>query len=408
VQRLGPSYNRLWQAAGVSNLADGILMYGGALVAVQLTRSATLVAGAMVAMSVPWLLLSLHAGALADRYDRRTLLMGAAILRASGVLLVGGLALAGLLTLPVLYAALFLVGVGEVLFDTTSQSVLPSLVERDELSVANGRIKAVQMVGNQFAGGPIAGLLVAASIAAVFFGPAALYAAAAVILLRLPRGVRTVEPTGTSMVADIREGLHALMIRPVLLRLALLALVVNLAAHGFAAVFVLFVVGPESPMGLSGVEYGLLMALLATGSVLGSLVVGWLEERLGPSRQLQFALVFAAGCLVVPAVTANAAAVAATLLVLGFMITQINVVAISSRQRIIPDRLLGRVNAAYQLIGQGAAPLGALVAGVIADLTSLPTVFVVMVALVLVGALVVVRPLTDAALAPVAADDRTG
>ena len=400
MQRLGPDYGRLWRAAALSNLSDGILLVGGPLVAIQLTRSATLVAGALVALSLPWLLFTLPAGALADRYDRRDLLLGATLARAAIVAVAGSIALAGSFTLPVLYVTLFLLGACEVLFDTTSQSMVPSVVAREHLSVANGRLAAAQMVGNQFAGFPLAGLLVTVAVAWVFFGPAVLFLLAVPALLRMSRGLQPAVRTEATLRADIREGLGELFARPVLVRLAALAAVVNIAAGAFNGVFVLFVVGPQSPMGLSEIGYGLLAALLAAGSVLASLVVGTLDARLGPARLMVVALLLVAAALTVPVVSTSVALVATMLLVLGFGITVLNVVVVSSRQRIIPNRLLGRVNAAYQLIGQGAGPVGALAGGVLADLTSLPTVFLMATMLVLGAALLLGLPLRDRDLAP--------
>jgi MFS family permease len=401
LQRLSPDYGRLWRASALSNLGDGILLVGGPLIAIQLTRSATLVAGALVALSLPWLLLSLPAGALADRYERRDLLLAATLLRVGIVGVAGSVALMGSFSLPVLYVTLFLMGSCEVLFDTTTQSLVPSLVARDRLSSANGRLAAAQMVGNQFAGAPLAGLLVTVAVAWVFLGPLALFLLAIPALARLPQGARVASGTdGTTLGADIREGLGELWARPVLVRLAALAAVVNIAAGAFTGVFVLFVVGPESPMGLSEVGYGLLAALLAAGSVVASLVVGALETRLGPSRLMVSALLLVAAGLTVPIVFTSVVLVAAMLLTLGFAITLLNVVVVSSRQRIIPNHLLGRVNAAYQLIGQGAGPVGALAGGLVADLTNLPTVFLMATLLVLSAALLIGWPLRDRDLAP--------
>ncbi len=400
LQRLGSDYGRLWRAAALSNLGDGILLVGGPLVAIQLTRSATLVAGALVALSLPWLLLTLPAGALADRYDRRDLLLGATAMRVAVVAVAGSIALAGSFSLTVLYVTLFLLGACEVLFDTTSQSMIPSVVAREHLSAANGRLAAAQMIGNQFAGFPLAGLLVTFAVAWVFLGPAALFLLAVPALLRMSRGLPPAGRTDATLGADIREGLGELFARPVLVRLAALAAVVNIAAGAFNGVFVLYVVGPESPMGLSEIGYGLLAALLAAGSVLASMVVGTLDARLGPSRLMVVALLLVAAALTVPVVSASVTLVAAMLLVLGFGITLLNVVVVSSRQRIIPNRLLGRVNAAYQLIGQGAGPVGALAGGVLADLTSLPTVFLMASVLILGAALLLGLPLRDRDLAP--------
>jgi MFS family permease len=397
--RLGPTFGRLWQAAAWSNLADGIAMVGGALVAVQLTRSATLVAGVQIALTLPWLLLALHAGALADRYDRRDLLVWAAGIRALGFGFVGMLALGDLLTLPLLYAVLFVLGAGEVLFDTTSQSLVPSLVDRRRLEAANGRLVAVEVVANQFVGGPLAGVLVAASVAAVFLGPAALFAVAGLLLLGLPRGMRAVHPRGRSLQAEIREGLDELRRQPALRTLAILALLVNLAGAAFYAVFVLFVVGPGSAMGLSGVGFGLLMATMAAGSLVGTAIVEPLEERFGAARVLVGAMALTATGLLGPLLTTAVPPMAAVVFLVGVGTMLINVVVVSARQRIIADHLLGRVNAAYRLIGQGAMPVGALLGGIVGDLAGLRAVFLGGFAVMVAATLLAGRRLSDAALA---------
>jgi MFS family permease len=397
---LGPAYRRLWQASAASNLADGIAMVGGALVAVQLTRSGTLVAAVHVALTLPWLLLALHAGALADRYDRRSLLLGASAGRAAGFAVVGGLVLADALSLPALYAVVFVLGAGEVLFDTTSQSIVPSLVPRERFAAANGRLVAAQQVMNQFVGAPLAGVLAATLVAGVFLGPAALYAFALVILLRLPRSPRPARVAGSTMRAEIAEGLGYLVRHRALRTLAVLAGLLNLANAAYFAVFVLFVVGPESPMGLPEVAYGILAALLAAGAVAGSLIAERVELRLGPTRLLVISLALIGLLLSVPILTTNPGAIAIMAFLVGSQAMLANVTLVSARQRIVPGHLLGRVNAAYRFIGQGIAPVGALLGGALTDLAGLRIVFAVAVTVQLLAVINAARQLSDDQLAP--------
>lgn len=397
---LGPAYKRLWQASAASNLADGIAMVGCALVAVQLTRSGTLVAGVNVALTLPWLLLALHAGAFADRYDRRSLLLGASAVRTVGFAVVGGLVLADALSLPALYAVVFVLGAGEVLFDTTSQSMVPSVVPRERLGAANGRLVAVQQVTNQFVGAPLAGVLAATLVAGVFLGPAVLYALALAILLRLPRAPRPVRVAGSTMRAEIAEGLRYLVRHRTLRTLALLAGLLNTASAAYFAVFVLFVVGPDSPMGLPETAYGFLATLLAAGAVGGSLVAGRLEIRLGPTRLLVISLGLIGMLLAVPIVTVNPGAIAVMAFLVGSQAMLANVVMVSARQRIVPSHLLGRTNAAYRFIGQGIAPVGALLGGVLTDVAGLRVVFAMAVTVQLLAVVNAARQLSNDQLAP--------
>ncbi|HET8787566.1 MAG TPA: MFS transporter, partial [Actinomycetes bacterium] len=137
--KLGPNFHKALAASGSSNLSDGVFQVGLPLLAVQLTRSPLLIAGVSVAARLPWLL-ALVAGALADRLDRRQTMVRVDLFRA---VLLGGLALAvaaDLATLAMLYVVALLLGLAETLFDTSAQSLLPAIVSRDDLTVANSRL----------------------------------------------------------------------------------------------------------------------------------------------------------------------------------------------------------------------------------------------------------------------------
>src|SRR5688572_19423267 len=172
---LGRRYWTLLTSSAVANLGDGIFQVAIGLVAVKLTRSPGLVAGVVLASRLPWLFVALPAGALADRLDRRKTMLRAQLAR---VVLLGALAAlyaADLATIGMLYVIALGLGIAEVLFDTSSQTLMPAVVEKDDLATANGRLFAVELVMNQFAGPPIGGFLVAASAAVALAAGAGLY-----------------------------------------------------------------------------------------------------------------------------------------------------------------------------------------------------------------------------------------
>ena len=281
---LGRRYRRLFTASTTANLGDGLLLVGVPLLAIELTREPVAIAGLQAGLTLPWLLFALHAGALADRQDRRSLLVGAAALRAVTLGAAGLAAAAGWLPLPVLYLTVFVVAAGEVLFDTTSQSLVPDLVERDQLGAANGRLIGAQTVMNNFVGAPLAGLLVGVAAAAVLLGPAVLYGLVALLLLRLPGRYRPAARSVTTMRADIVEGLRALHRDAPLRSVALLGGVFNMASAAYFGVFVLFVVGDEAPMGLPPAAYGAFAAMLAAGGVAGEAHAGDVDAVLREER----------------------------------------------------------------------------------------------------------------------------
>ena len=142
------------------------------------------------------------------------------------------------------------------------------------------------------------------------------------------------------------------------------------------AVFVLFAVDP-GPMGLSASGFGILSATLGVGSLLGTWLAVPAERRLGRFRTLVVSVVLSGTSLAVPAVTASPVLVGASFVVSGVAIVLWNVVTVSLRQRITPDRLLGRMNAAYRLVGWGTMPLGAALGGFLAEALGLRLTFMV-------------------------------
>ncbi len=400
---LGANYWKLWGASASSNLADGVFWIAFPLLAVRLTDSPVLVAGITVVGRLPWLVFVLVAGALADRLDRRRTMVGVAALRA---MIAGGLAVGiamGIVGLPVMYLAAFVLGVGETLFDTAAQSIMPSLVDRDRLSQANGRLYAVELTMNQFVGPPLGGLLAGVAIALAFAGSSAAFVFGAIALASLTGSFRPAPAAReTSVVEEIREGLGYLFSHRLLRTLALMVGVMNLSSSAVFAVFVLYAVAP-GPMGLDETGFGILMSSLAIGSIVGSFVVERIERALGRTRILVVAVILSAAMSAVPGLTANPWIVGAAFALSGVGIVMWNVVTVSLRQRIVPDRLLGRLNASYRLLAWGSQPLGALLGGAIGEVLGLPAVFL-MAALLTVLLLLAFRIVTDRAIAAAEAD----
>ncbi|MDP8904709.1 MAG: MFS transporter [Chloroflexota bacterium] len=374
---LPANYWRLWGSSAVSNLADGIFFIALPLLAVRLTDSPFLIAGLAIVGRLPWLFFVLIAGALADRLDRRRTMRNVQLLRVAVLAVLAALALTGGLSLPVLYVAALVLGIGETLFDTAAQSILPSIVEKDQLATANGRLYGVELIMNQFVGPPLGGLLIALSVPLALGGSLIGYALAAAGLTLVVGSFRPVrQGPPTRLTTDIAEGLRYLLRHPVLRTLALMVGVMNLSFTATGAIFVLYAVAP-GPMGLSEPQFGVFSTTFAIGSVAGSIGAGRLEARIGRVRLLFVCVVAAAVSAVVPAFTASVWAIGAAFVVSGLFVVVWNVITVSLRQRIIPDHLLGRVNSAYRLLAWGSQPVGALLGGVIAELVGLRAVFLI-------------------------------
>ncbi len=376
---LGPNYWRVWSSSAASNLADGIFWIAFPLLAIQLTTEPVLIAGVAVVGRLPWLVFVLFAGALADRLDRRRTMLSVAALRTivSAVMAVG--VFTGVVGLPILYATALLLGIAETLFDTAAQSIMPSVVEKDQLSVANSRLYAAELTMNQFVGPPLGGLLASIAIGLAFAGSALAYVVGVVALFFVTgnfRPQRSPEAAKRSILGDIRDGLDYLFHHRLLRTLALMVGVMNLASSAVFAVFVLYAVDP-GPMGLSAFGFGVLTSAMAIGSLVGSFVTPTFERRLGRARLLLVAVLATGTTLMVPGLTANPFVVGASFALSGVFLIAWNIVTVSLRQRIVPDQLLGRLNASYRLLAWGTQPIGALLGGILAQAFGLPVTFVI-------------------------------
>jgi MFS family permease len=228
---------------------------------------------------------------------------------------------------------------------------------------------------NQFVGPPLGGVLIGISVPLVLGGSVIGYALAAVGLT-LVTGTFRPERSGppTRLTTDIAEGLRYLWHHRVLRTLAIMVGVLNLASTAAFAVVVLYAVSP-GPMGLSEAGFGILLTTFAIGSLLGSFVAAPLEARFGRVPILFTGVALVSIMFAVPAFTTSALVVGGAYVVTGLSVVVWNVITVSLRQRIVPDELLGRLNAAYRLLAWGSQPIGALLGGVIGAWLGLPAVF---------------------------------
>ncbi len=395
---LGRPFWQLAASSGTSNLADGIFKLGLPLAAIVFTRSPAAVAGLELARSLPWLVFALPVGALADRLDRRRTMIAANSVRAAAVAVLAAAVHGGDGSIGVLYLVAISTGIAEVFYDTASQSILPSLVDRRQLGRANGRLGAIELGTQQFLGPPIAGLLVAVAVALAFWTTTALWVLAIAGLWSL-RGRFRPERAGerTTIRSDIGEGLRFLLSRPPLRTMAAMVGVANLASSATGAILVLHAVGEESTLHLTQTEFGLLFLTSAAGSIAVTTVNERVERHLGRSRTLTLTVSGMVLFVGTPAITDNVWLIAGAFFVGGAFIMMWNIITVSFRQAVTPDHLLGRLNSVYRLLAWGTMPIGAALGGLIAEAFGLRAVFAsmgVLTALLFIPN----RTLTDTAL----------
>jgi MFS family permease len=387
---LGANYWKLFTASTMTNLGDGLMTVAVVWLASAITRDPTMIAVVGLASRLPWLLFSLPAGVITDRYDRRLLVAWMDVLR---VAVIGGFAVvvllnqdrlptpeelasgtapapdnAGLL-LVLLALASFLIGFAEVIRDNSAQTLMASVVDKVHLEKANGRLWGAETAMNQFVGPPLGGAIVAIALAIPFFINAGLLAVGAALIFAVSGTFRPKGQTTTGRIrwrAEMGEGFRWLWNHQLLRTLAMLLGAMNMMS---SLAFVLLVLFAQEVLGLfEGWQFGAVTTGHVVGAVVGSLFADRIAQRLSLGTSLLVSIVGMGAGFVVIGLTSWAAVVWVVGVVSGVFVMLWNVITVSLRQRIIPDHLLGRVNSVYRFFGWGTISIGTLLGGVLVSL----------------------------------------
>ncbi|MFD6096535.1 MFS transporter [Nocardiopsis flavescens] len=390
---LGRDFTLLWWASALTNLGDGALLAAGPLLISSVAPAPLAVAGAAAVQTAPHLLFSPVAGALVDRLPRRSVLVAADLARGAVLALLALALLTGGADLWAVYAALFALGTGEALADSAYGALVPSVVPRELLGRANARLALTFSLNNQLLGPPLGALMFAALWALPFGFDALAYGVAGLVLLRLAVRPRAPEPeraAGGSLWADTVRGLAFVRGVPVLRTLTACILVMNLTGVGAFSVWVLYA---REHLGLSEAGFGLFIAAGAVGGVAGARLYGVLEPRVGRAFLLRWGLVLEAATYPVLVLVRDPWAAGAVMVLFGAHAVVWGTAAVTVRQSVTPDALLGRAAGVYRWADLGGAALGAVLGGVLAQTLGLSAPFLV--AGAAVGALAVAawRPL---------------
>jgi MFS family permease len=391
-QRPAPSiwrdtaFRRFWVAEAISEAGTAVSLVVLPIVVFTLTGSPAQTGLLTALEAVPYLLFGLLAGALADRVDRRRLMVGGDLLRAA---LVGSIPLAaalGVLELPHVYLAALGAAVVFVWADAASFGALPALISRDQLPAANSARWSASTTLT-IAGPAVAGVLVATvGPAPALWADSASYLVSAVVLASIRRSFQhrpdpgdDPPPQRARFRRDIAEGLRFLWRHPLVRPLTLTGFGNSLT--GGAVIGLLVVYGVQA-LGLDRGDgrLGLLYTAGAAGSLVASLLLPRLGRRVGPTRLTPAALTTNLAALIALAL-ASLLPVALALLVVWqgtYMLVIVN--GITLRQQVIPDHLQGRVNVTARMIAWGGTPFGAALGGLIAQAGGIRVAYLVMAA----------------------------
>jgi predicted MFS family arabinose efflux permease len=376
--RLGRDFRWLLASSWTTNLGDGITLAAGPLLVASQTHNPLAVSMAAFLQRLPWLLFGLYAGVVADRVSRRLIVIGTGLVRMVILLLLIASIITHHVDTAVVLAALFLFGVNETLGDTTTSTLLPMLVGKDDLGIANARSLTGVIVWNQMAGPPIGAALFAAGMALPFVSETVCVLAGLLVFtrVRLPARLGGSREAGESRVArihqDIREGWRWLWSHPAVRTLAITIFTFNVTYGAAWSVLVLYA---RERLGMNALGFGLITTALAVGGLLGTASYGWLERRIPLGVIMRGGLIIETLTHLTLALTRWIWLALIVFTIFGAHAFIWGTTSTSVRQRAVPAEFQGRVSSVYLTGVVGGIVIGSALGGVVASLWGITAPF---------------------------------
>lgn len=361
--RMGTSFRWLVGSSWVSNLGDGIGLAAGPLLVASQTQDPFLVALAALLQRLPWLLFGLYAGVLADRLDRRLIVVAVDLARAA-VLAVLTLALVtGQVNIAVVLGAMLLLGTAEVFADTATGTLLPMVVAKADLGIGNARLMAGFLTTNQLVGPAVGAALFAAGTAWPFLTQCVCVALGAVMVSRmvLPEVERPAQRSHVRR--DIAEGFRWTWQSAPVRTLTLTIVTFNVT---FGAAWSVLVLYATQRLGLGAVGFGLLTTVSAVGGIAGTASYDWLERHASLGNIMRVGLLIETFTHLGLALTTSGWVAMAIMFVFGAHAFVWGTTSRTVRMRAVPTELQGRVGSLYAIGVFGGIVVGQAIGGVVA------------------------------------------
>jgi predicted MFS family arabinose efflux permease len=363
--RLGRGFRLLMASSWTSNVGDGIAIAAGPLLVASKTDQEFLVALAALLQWAPPMVFGLWAGALTDRLDRRLIIITVDLLRCAVLVLLAVAVAFDSAPIVLILAAMFLLGTAEVFSDNTAQTLLPMLVARDDLAIANARLQTGFVTINQLAAPPIGAFLFTVGQFIPFATQAVLGLLAVLVIARLQLPAHGRSPDEERPVwHDIVEGFRWVWHHAAVRTLVLTILIFNVT---FGAAWSVLVLYATEHLGLGSVGFGLITTVSALGGLLGTLSYGWLTRRISLGNLMRIGLVIETFTHLALATATSAYVALPVFFVFGAHAFVWGTTSITIRQRAVPSELQGRVGAVNLMGVYGGLVVGAAVGGVIAQ-----------------------------------------
>lgn len=363
--RLGVGFRWLLASSWATNLGDGIALAAGPLLVASLTRDALLVALAATVQWLPPLLFGLMAGALTDRLDRRLIVVSVDLLRAAVLVVLTLAVVTDRVSIAVVLTALFVLGTAEVFADNSSQTLLPMLVARDDLALANSRLQTGLITVNQLAGPPLGAALFTAGAAWAFGAQAVVVALGAVLVTRVALAPHGRDPErSTHLRHDIAEGFRWVRHHAAVRTLVLTIFTFNIT---FGAAWSVLVLYATRRLGLGEVGFGLVTTVSAVGGLAGTVCYGWITRRVSLGNLMRIGLVIETLTHLALALTTSPWVAMPVFFVFGAHAFVWGTTSVTVRQRAVPLALQGRVGSVNLVGVYGGLVVGSTIGGVLAQ-----------------------------------------
>ncbi len=363
--RLGRDFRWLLASSWVGQIGDGIALAAGPLLVASQTRNAVLVGLAAALQRVPTLLFGLIAGAVADRHDRKRLVVLANLARV-GVLaaLITTLA-TGHVSIGIVLAAMFALGCAEIFADTSFATLLPMVIDKRDLGLGNSRLMAGFLTGNQLVGPPVGAFLFAAGMAWPFVTQLLTLLLGAILVLQIatPTLARP-DREATHVRRDIAEGVRWLLGNAPVRTLALVILAFNVTWGAAWSVLVLYAL---DHLQMGEVGFGLLTSAAAVGGIVSTAAYGRLERHFDLATLMRACLLLEVATHFALALNTSGAIAVAIMVIFGAYAFVWGTLSTAVRQRAVPTQFQGRVSSVYVVALFGGLIVGQVLGGILAQ-----------------------------------------
>jgi MFS family permease len=351
----------------VNNFGDGVVVAAGPLLVASQTHDPFLVSLALFFDYLPGLLFGVIAGGYADRVERRRLVAIANVLRAIVLALLLITIVDGMVTIWLVLGTIFVLGTAETFADAASGTLVPSVVPREHLGIANSRIQGAFILLNQLVGPPIGAFLFALGMAVPYGVNAVAFALGALLVTRVVVDTKSLvqRPPGerSSFRSELAEGVRWLVHHPPMRTLALTIFAFNVT---YGAAWSVLVIWAVQRLNMDAVGYGLLTTAIASGGLIGIAAYGTLERRFALGDIMRVGLLIETFTHLTLALTTSPVVAIAVMVLFGAHAFIWGTTATTVRQRAVPLELMGRVGGVYRVAVWAGLVIGAPLGGAIA------------------------------------------